>query len=323
MRLPGGVHTLPVRALRRLASLPAQTTLRVINAPPIERRLSQRYEQIRHAYAYRIPALSKEDSLIVRALEEDGVFVTSLDALGLPGTAEMFAQATALSRILGQRTADMRPTRSATAADIMSHPEIFAWGMSSRLLGVVEAYLSLPVAYDGLCYFHSLPDGAETGTRFWHLDREDRRMIKLGIYVTDVGEADGPLQFVSRSMTRRLEPTLYRYKPITHTQLVRRLGSAALPGAINTITGPAGTVIFIDTAQHFHRGSPPTGRSRSAIYYSYFSRPPRHPFFCERSPLSRAQLLALVETAAPYQRDAVQWRATLSRGGKWLPRSLV
>jgi hypothetical protein len=295
----------------------------MINTAPFEKRLSQHYDQIRRAYADRIPALSKEDSLIVRTLEKDGVFVTSLGALGLPGTAEMFAQAAALSRILGQRTADTRPTRSATADDLMSHPEIFAWGMSNRLLGVVEAYLGLPVAYDGLCYFHSQPDGAETDIRVWHLDREDRRMVKIGIYVTDVGEADGPLQFISRSVTRQLEPISYRYRPFTHTELARRLGSSALPDAINTITGAPGTVIFIDTAQHLHRGSPPTARSRSAIYYSYFGRPPRHPFFCERSPLSRAQLLTLVKAAAPYQRDAVQWRETLSRGGKWFPRSLV
>jgi hypothetical protein len=324
MRLQDGVHGLPARALRRLASLPAEAALRVINTAPVERRLSQRYDQAQRAHAGRMPALSKEDSFIVEALKADGVFVTSLDALRVPRSSEMLAQATALGQILAQRTADTRPTRSATADDLMSHPEIFAWGMSTRLLGVVEAYLGLPVAYDGPCYFHGLPDGTETGIRLWHFDREDRRQIKIGVYISDVGEADGPLQCLSRSVTRRVEPTLYKYKPFTHAELARRLGStAAVPGVMKTITGPPGTVILIDTAQLLHRGSPPTALSRSVIYFHYFSRTPRHPFFCERSPLSRAQLRTLVQTAEPCQRDAVQWRATLPRGVKLIPKSVV
>jgi hypothetical protein len=323
MGLPDSIRTIPARALRQLASLPAEAALRVVNAAPLEKRLNERYDRARRVHAARIPALSEQDRLIVRTLEEEGVHVTSLDALGLPATAEMFAQAMALSRTLGQRAADIRPTRSASADDLMSHPAIFEWGMSSRILGVVEAYLGVPVAYDGLCYFHSLPDGAEVGIRLWHLDREDRRMIKIGVYVTDVGEDDGPLQFVSRSVTRQLEPILYRYKPFTHAELARRLGPVALANAIQTITGPPGTVIFMDSAQHLHRGAPPTARSRSAIYYGYFGRPPRHPFFCERSPFSRSQLLALAETATPYQRDAVLWRASLSGIERWFPPSLV
>jgi hypothetical protein len=321
MVLPISVRTLPARALHRLASFPAEAALRVINTAPIERRLSQHYDQIRQAHAPRIPALSEEDFLIVRALEKDGVHVTSLDILGLPVTAEMFAQASALSRILAERTMDTRTTRSATARDLLAHPTIFQWGITARLLGIAEAYLGLPVAYDGFCYFYSLPDGAEAGIRLWHIDREDRRQIKLGIYVTDVGEADGPLQYVSPNVTRQLEPKLYCYKPVTHAELARRLSPAAVSDVIKTIVGPAGTVIFMDTAAQFHRGSPPTARPRAAIYHSYFARPPRHPFFCERSPFSRSQLTALVENATPDQRDAVQWRTALVRPAKWFPRS--
>ena len=319
MMLPDGVNALSTRALRRLASLPADVALRVINAAPVERRLAQRYDQTRRAYATHMRPLSDEDSAIVQTLERDGVYVTSLDALKLSGTSEMFAQAIALSGILGGRTADVRSTRTATADDQLSHPEIFAWGLSDRLLNLVEAYLGLPVAYDALCYFHSLPDGSETGARVWHLDREDRRMIKMAVYVTDVGEADGPLQFISRSATRRLQPVRYRYRPLAQAELEEHLGQ----DAINTILGSAGTVIFIDTARHLHRGSPPTASPRSAIYYSYFSRRPRHPFFCERSPLSRSQLNALIEGAPDYQRAAVQWRTELPFGVKWLPRSLA
>jgi hypothetical protein len=323
MGLQHSIRTLPARALRHLASLPAEVALRLINTPPVERRLSERFNQVRSAHSERLPGLSAADIAIVQAVERDGVYVTSLHALGIPATVDMFAQATELSEILGRRSADSRPTRSASASDLMSHPAIFEWGMSNRLLGIVEAYLGVPVAYDGLCYFHSLPDGKETGIRLWHLDREDRRMIKIGIYVTDVGEADGPLQIVSRSASRRLEPKAYRYKPFTHEELVRRLEPAAISTEITTVTGLAGTVIFMDSAQHLHRGSPPTAQARSAIYYSYFGRPPRHPFFCERSPFTRAQLTALAESATPYQRAALQWRSSLTRSGRWLPRSRV
>jgi hypothetical protein len=309
--------------MRRLVSLPAEAALRVINTTSIEKRLTQHQDELRLAYAERIPATSGHDGEIVRALKRDGVFITSLDTLGLPETQAMFAQAAALSSVLAHRTADVRPTRTATGQDLMTYPAIFAWGMQSRLLDVAQDYIGLPVAYDGLCYFYSLPDGSETDIRVWHLDREDRQMIKIAVYITDVGQADGPLQYVSRSATRRLEPNPFKYRPLQHAEFSRRLGSVAPADPIETITGPAGTVIFIDTAQQFHRGCPPTARSRSAIYYSYFSRPPRHPFFCERSPLSRAQLQTLVRTAEPCQRDAVLWRASLPRTARWVPPSRV
>ena len=60
---------------------------------------------------------------------------------------------------------------------------------------------------------------------------------------------------------------------------------------------------------------------RTALFYSYFSRTPRHPFFCERSTMRRAQLKGLARDLPKRQRDCVLWRDALPLTSRLIPVS--
>ncbi|WFU07162.1 hypothetical protein QA648_35235 (plasmid) [Rhizobium sp. CB3171] len=320
-------NTIPRKIYRRLRNLPSELALWVINLPAIEARLRTSYKQARIGHLARLPKLSDQDAEIVEGLNRDGVYVTTLASLGLPLNSEMFASARLIAKTYEQRVRQNAyhgwETIMATPDEITSNPSIFLWGLNQRLLNIVEAYLGLPVAYDGLNLFYTVADGRQIGTRKWHRDREDRRMIKIAVYCNDVDEGGGPLEVVRPNVITGDLADKFTYPILSQESLEARLGGPVTDRDIVTCTGPAGTVIFSDTASLYHRGKPAISRDRCAIYYNYFSRRPRHPFFCERSGLSRAQIAELSHALAPEQRSCVSWRDNLPRVARLIPRNVA
>jgi len=88
-------------------------------------------------------------------------------------------------------------------------------------------------------------------------------------------------------------------------------------------TGAAGTVIFADTARYYHRGKPPIRSDRAAVFFGYFARPPRHPFLCERSRLSRAQITQLVADLPQVERDTALWMQSVPIPIRWIPKNII
>jgi hypothetical protein len=210
----------------------------------------------------------------------------------------------------------------AGADDLMRFPEVFRWGLQARLLRLVEAYLGLPVGYDGVNLLYTPAQATGREPPLWHLDREDRRMIKIAVYMNPVDDDGGPLQVIRRSAIEA-EPGArsFTYGRISHAGLERRRGAPIGDDDIVNCTGPAGTVVLCDTARLFHRGKPAVSRDRLAAYFCYFSRIPRHPFFCERSGLSRAQLAELCRDLTAHQQACVQWRECLPPLARLIPPS--
>lgn len=310
-------------------SVPSELALRITDAPLVDRRwLERRYRHARCLHAPALPPLADADRAIVQALEREGAYATSLQALALPGSDGLLEAADGLSASLAERSRkagfDGRHTVTATAAELLARPEILLWGLSSRLLDIVENYLGLPVACDGLSYYYSRADGRQAGPRLWHRDREDRRMVKIAVYVSDVDEDGGPFELLRPGANAALTTgRAAGYQVLDDGALRSRLGSEAATDAVQTITGARGTVIFTDTARFYHRGRPPSRHDRSAIFYGYFARVPQHPFFGARSPLSRAQLARLAESLPPRQRAAMLWRDALPPLARWIPPNRV
>jgi hypothetical protein len=244
------------------------------------------------------------------------VVVTSLAELALEGTGEMLVAAEAIAAQLSEP----RSSRSASAAN---YGKLFAWGLNLSLLRIAEGYFGLPAAYDGPKVVYTPADGRQRGTRLWHRDREDRRMMKIAIYLTDVPESGGPLQCVRHEIFDGPVDRDFRYPVLNHSQLERRLGRPIDESDITSCAGSSGTVIFMDTARLFHRGKPAVSTGRLAVFHSYFSQAPRHPFFCERSDLSRFELARFAQTMAPQQQQAVMWRSTLPLPMRLVPKSLT
>lgn len=315
------------RVLRHGASVPALAVFHSLNLPPLEKRMYRRHLRSKAYYTPRLPALSSCEADAVRELSQEGVFVTSLASLGLPGTDEMLAAGSQISAALasGSRGPRSRSWRSSGAevADFELYRPLLHWALHLPLLRIIEGYLGLPPAYDGPKVAYTPADGRQAGTRLWHRDREDRRMMKIAIYLTDVTESGGPLQALKRQLYDGPTDRDFRYPVLTHAQLEHRVGRPIHDDDIVSCVGPAGTVIFLDTARLYHRGKPALSASRSAIFHSYFSRTPRHPFFCERSDLSRRELAHFAkDLSSTVQRDAVHWRDTIG-WMRFVPRSVV
>ncbi|MDN4983161.1 hypothetical protein KUL72_24685 [Bradyrhizobium arachidis] len=317
--------TLRYRALRRVRSLPAETASRLLAMPAISRKLNESYEKARASHRPRLPQLSPFDKDIVAGLERNGVYVTSLDRLDLPGTGALWRSATgiasAYSLRAGQGEFAGEYTVQVGAEEMMHHPHIVRWPLDDRILDIVETYLGLPAACDTLNFFHTLADGRQVAARRWHRDVEDRRMVKVIVYLHDVDEDGGPLEILHRAFPGSDQLDGGNFPVLTQEMLEQRLGGALEPGDVTSCTGKAGTVIFADVASRYHRGRPAIARDRSALFYNFFSRSPLRPFYRERHVFSRAQLAELAAGQSARARDCLLWHANVPLLARIVPRA--
>jgi hypothetical protein len=319
------LHQFLTKFIQRVLSLPSDVALAITTNPTVEKLiLHPRYQSALRSHQSALPELTENHWQIVTDLEREGVSVTTLEALNLPHTAQFFQSAKALAAELDvqSRLPAYRGKHTLTATDqqLLKYPEIFGWGVNETLLQIVTRYLQLPVAYDGLSYYFSVADGKEEGPRKWHRDKEDRRMVKICIYLNDVDEWGGPYECVYPHINTQLRQQLPEYQVLSHQQMLALLGHPQTTWS-RSYPGTASTVILTDTARFYHRGKPPLHRNRAAIFFSYFSRFPQNPFFCQRSPLSQTQLVTLAEGLPASAREAILWRRSLPIPAIWIPKN--
>lgn len=297
-----------------LRDLPPRVALRVCNDARVRPLLGRRYARALADHRPRLPHLVGMDAEIVRAVERNGLFVTTLDALGLSDSEKVLAAGQALAARFAaeaKRRSEAGEAFLYTPPEwILEYPAIFSWGLHDRLLDIAESYIGLPPAYDGVCINYTVADGREVSTRKWHRDWEDRRMLKVCVYLHAVDGAGGPFQLICQSDRKQNDDHGFSYGLADNSELKHRLGAAFTDKQVSC-EGPAGTVIFMDTARFYHRGMPAISADRAAIFYSYFANRPRHPFFCERSGMTRRDIACLARPLSERQRNATQWRKHL------------
>jgi hypothetical protein len=237
--------------------------------------LQQRGRKMRYRPA--LAVTSAADRAILDGLEAIGSYITTLDALGIPGSAEMLAAADDLYASLPQRPPGKGGFLiTATPQEIERHPALLLWGLNERLLAIVENYIWQPVDYRGLAVRRDLVGGSQTETRLWHRDQEDLRIVKIMVYVNDVDRGGGGYEYVDRDKlaTWRLGQNTGRLDDELMTSLV--------PQSFQHVcSGPRGTVVFTDTCSVFHRGTIAHTEDRRALFYCYNSKAPRRPHNCE------------------------------------------
>jgi hypothetical protein len=319
-------HRITNYVTQSLLSLPSDLAFWVSNLNWIEEKfLYPRYQKSLESYSCKSETVLSEslDRAIAEGLTKRGLYITSLDVLGLPDTDRFLKEASQLTEELCDRAQEpihaRTHTLTATAQQLMTYPAIFEWGISHRLLAIVEQYLGLPVAYDGLSFYYSVADGQIAGPRRWHRDREDWKMVKVAVYLTDVDHESGPFECVTPEVNAELlQQSKPKYRRFSHLDEQDLLFEG---DRLISCIGKAGTVIFVDTAFYYHRGRPPITQDRSAVFFSYFSQSPKHPFFCGRSPLSDEELRSLSSSLPEHLKVAVRWKDHLSGLGKYIPKN--
>lgn len=231
-----------------------------------------------------LPAIAERDRVIVDALKREGVYVTTLADLGLDSTTNLLNaarnQLSTMAAVQNSQIAQRLP-QIYTVTDL---PEFFTWGSEQKLLNIVENYIGLPVAFQGVHLRKDFPNENQFGTLLWHKDSEDRRMVKVIIYLTDVEEKHGPFEYVPLSLTPLHSLNYYRiyyklwqsgYLGINDEQLQEIIPKSAW----KSCPGPAGTVIFADPKTALHHGTLRT-EERSALFFVYTANPPKRPELC-------------------------------------------
>ncbi len=269
------------------------------------RRASQTIQRSLHRS--RMPVLEPRDAHIVRSLEEEGACVTSLDELLVNGVAETETLFAKLVSVIAPMKNDVGVADSeyvvhASTKAIMEHAEILRWGLNERLLAIAENHLRLPVAFRGVAIRKDIANGRQTKTRYWHRDSEDSRIIKIIVYIEDVGPDDGPFCYIPKHATKHRHFEVFGGSRVSDVDMNR-----AVPERDRVrCTGPAGTVLFADTCSIWHRGETGTQNDRFAAFFCYNSQIPMRPETV--TPLfPAAELTARFPDLTPPQRRAISY----------------
>lgn len=206
------------------------------------------------------------------------------------------------------KTIDIIKSLSANPSLLEHFTTVFRAGLDAELLRVVEHYLRLPVAYGGVDFFFTIADGSERGARTWHKDSEDNPMIKVAVYLNDVGDDDGPFEILHLQQN---DPQSQKFRGFFQQDLIDLQNEDKIKFDITSFTGPLGTVILCDTFKYFHRGKPARGRNRRALFFNYYAEKPLTPYFCPNPPFSTLKMKELVADLSPKQKDAALWREKL------------
>jgi hypothetical protein len=231
-----------------------------------------------------LPTLAATDHLIAETLKRQGVYITSLEDLGLPSTTQMLASANNyVKSMVNPRDihAGYKLPQIYTVTDL---PEFFTWGIEARLQNIIENYIGLPIAFHGVHLRKDFPNDQQLQTLLWHKDAEDRRIIKVIIYLNDVTEKHGPFEYLSlpANFVERLNYYRVNYKlwksnflGINDDNLMKIIPKSAW----KYCPGKAGTVIFVDPRNVLHHGTVRT-EERSTLFFVYTSNSPKRPELC-------------------------------------------
>lgn len=259
----------------RIKRSPQKIRREIGKIPIIKAQQDKAYQKLLKQHAALLPKLNHEETIILKTLKEEGTCIIPINNLKIAATNSMLKVAGNLIDQLKSMSSQMCHNDYSiefTKSQLIKYPEIFLWGLEKKLLDIIENYIGLPVIYQGLVMRRDIANGRKAGVRQWHLDWEDRRMIKIIIYLNDVDTDGGPYEYISRHLTLKGMKSL-KYDNFGF------VSDEAMEEAISrdnwqTCVGQAGTVVITDTSNVFHRAKPAIKDDRFAITLCYTSVEP-------------------------------------------------
>ena len=240
----------------------------------------------RKQYEQHPPPLDERQTAVVARLKETGLAVLSIGELFDTALWEDLVQSSSefVRHVEGDSSASGKKTTKpyllrAYAPGPVELPLANPWlrlGGDPRLLDIVNAYLGLwaKLSYVDQWYTAPKPKANDRiASQRWHRDYNDKHLLKVFLYMSDVDSGAGPFEYVSGSMiggTRYADVFPWEifgedlYPP--GGELERRIRAADS----QLLTGPAGTLILCDTTG-FHRGGFALERPRVMGVWNYVS----------------------------------------------------
>ncbi|QLE56100.1 phytanoyl-CoA dioxygenase [Nostoc sp. TCL26-01] len=229
-----------------------------------------------------LPPLEPGDRQILNTLKRDGIYITNLAELGFNSSSQMLSISDQILPTMGQANYNSASENHPEIYIVTDLPEFYNWGSEPRLLNIIENYIGLPVAYHGVHLRKDFPNENQFATLLWHRDIEDRRVLKVIVYLNDVDTEQGPFEYVPLAFTSLPKLNYYRIKyKIKNTGGIddQTLNQIVPKSAWKSCTGKAGTVILADTRRLLHHGTLRT-QERSTLFFAYTANPPKQPQLC-------------------------------------------
>jgi hypothetical protein len=171
------------------------------------------------------------------------------------------------------------------------------FSLQAAVLNVVNSYFGM---YTRLLQFNLWRNFATAApprnSQLWHRDPDDRQIVKLFVYLSDVDAGAGPLSYVPGTHSRgqlRVRPESHLEEagdPLRSTDA--QMSAVVPPDRWLTATGGKGTLVLVDT-RGYHKGG--LARERDRVLYTamftsqrshrpeYFHRLHPPPPSCSRS----------------------------------------
>ncbi len=166
------------------------------------------------------------------------------------------------------------------------------FALQERLLRIASEYLGEAAFLQYILLTQSLPsDKPLTASQLWHQDRDDVKMLKVFVYLTDVTElACGPFTFYDAETSRSVRNSFFmRHLPDQEIY-------SQLPSKPIQMTGPKLSAFVVDTSRCYHMGSRlESGHSRLMYTGLYIGLPAIFPWNGKNQIVADANDPALTE----------------------------
>ena len=262
--------------LGKIKYLPYKLKKKFYRLPLLYEMKEQGYQKALDYHAQFLPQLDHQGQSIVDTLRKDGTCILPIEELELASTANMMDRAFSLANKLiapVDLNQSDNPEVGSDKEDLIEFSEIIFWALEPKLLDIIENYIGLPLLYQGFAVRRSIADGQYSGVRRWHIDWEDRRLIKIIIYLNDVAEGGGPYEYISRDKTVRAIAALnyYNLGYVSDAEMKEVIAVEDWTACLAKM----GSIVISDSSNVFHRAQPPTKKERFSLTFCYTSAYPQ------------------------------------------------
>lgn len=236
-----------MRALAKSVVLAVRGGSKQLKRQAVKRLYAGRHAGARRArqtLARELPAPPFRDALEREAFVEWSGFVSPDMLTALQAEAAEAEAAQSRSKDFFELLSPGRPLRTSDASVRIA--------LDPRLVAAVTAYFGeVPylLSSELIRSRRTAASPAWKKSQLWHFDHNDTRVLKLFVYLNDVGDNNGPFTYIPMHPAQARLPYLPVHK--SDAQITRHLGS----NTERSITGAQGTTFLIDTARLLHRGS--------------------------------------------------------------------
>jgi len=147
--------------------------------------------------------------------------------------------------------------------------KLMALTVNEKILGIVNSYLDMFSRLRAIELWYNKPVvGKSTYSQNWHRDPEDKKLVKMFLYLRDVDETAGPFHYVPQTHHGGKNRNTFPPKPFQGIYPDSVAVDSKFKEEILQCTGKTGTIIFCDTSG-LHKGGYAISKARyllNAIY---------------------------------------------------------